>query len=254
LLLDWRIKGEYYVHEIGRQRNMTAKLVNIREVLSQTSLFDRPQPHSSPRRLLSFGETSRHNRDAANRRRYGIKEHLASQLHYDFRLGFEGVLLSWVLPYGPSIRVGERRIAILVGDHQYQYLTSERVIPEGRYGAGPVLLWDEGFWIALRGYEDIPKCLCSGRLKFILESHKLNGIWTLQRRRSGSPDQPNQNWDLIKERDQFASGKNAPDITLAAPYSVLSGRTLDELKQYGNKKPVKRASMPLLFDSDFEIL
>lgn len=233
---------------------MTAKSVNMREDLSQTSLFDQLQLHPTLGRILSFGETSKHNRDVANRRRYGMKEHLASQHHYDFRLGFERVLLSWVLPYGPSTRVCERRIAILVTDHDYRYLTSERVIPEGRYGAGPVSLWDEGFWIALPGYEDIPRCLSHGSLKFMLESHKLNGIWTLQRRRSGSPDQPNLNWDLIKERDQFASDKNAPDITLSAPYSVLSGRTLEEIRQYGNKKPVKRASMPLLFDSGFGTL
>ena len=230
---------------------MTAKPVNLHDVPFQTLLFDRSQLLSTSRRFLGLGETSKHNRDAANRRRYGIKEHLASQHHYDFRLGFERVLLSWVLPYGPSIRLGERRIAILVDDHQYQYLTSERVIPEGRYGAGPVLLWDEGHWIALPGYEDIPACLRDGYLKFMLESHKLNGIWTLQRRRSVSSSQPNKNWDLIKQPDQFSIGKNAPDITLAAPFSVLTGRTLEEVKQ--NKKPVKRAPMPLPFESDFKI-
>ena len=233
---------------------MTAKLVNMREVLSQTLLFDRLQLPSTPGRLLSFGETSKHNREAANRRRYGMKEHLASRHHYDFRLGFESVLLSWVLPYGPSTCSGERRIAILVGDHPYEYLTSERVIPEGKYGAGPVLLWDEGFWITLPGYEDIPTCLSNGSLRFMLESHKLNGVWTLQRRRSVSPDRSNKNWDLIKELDPFASDKNIPDIMLSAPRSVLSGRTLDEVQQYGNKKPVKRASMPLLLESGFEIL
>ena len=196
---------------------------------------------------------SQRNRDAANRRHYGMKEHLASQHHYDLRLRFEDVLLSWVLPYGPSTRLGERRIAIRVADHDYRYLTSERVIPEGKYGAGPLLLWDEGFWIALRGHENIPGCLSNGCLKFMLDSHKLNGVWTLQRRQSGSPGHTNKNWDLIRERDQFASGKNTPDITLAAPYSVLSGRTLEEIRQYGNKKPVKRASMPLLFESNFKI-
>jgi bifunctional non-homologous end joining protein LigD len=230
---------------------MAAKPGNTREVIFQTSLFDRSQLHPTPERLLRLEETSRHNRDVANRRRYGIKEHLASQHHYDFRLGFERVLFSWVLPYGPSTRLCERRIAILVDDHQYQYLTSERVIPEGRYGAGPVLLWDEGFWIALQGYEDIPACLRDGCLKFMLESHKLNGVWTLQRRRSVSSSQPNKNWDLIKEPGQFSIAKNAPDMTLAASFSVLTGRTLDEVKQ--NKKPVKRAPMPLLFESDFKI-
>jgi bifunctional non-homologous end joining protein LigD len=233
---------------------MTAKHVNLHEVPFQALLFDRSQLLSTPGRLLRLKETSKHNRDAANRRRYGMKEHQASQHHYDFRLAFESVLLSWVLPYGPSTRLGERRIAILVDDHQYQYLTSERVIPEGRYGAGPVLLWDEGFWIALPGYEDIPECLRDGCLKFMLESHKLNGIWTLQRRRSVSRDQPNKNWDFIKESDQFATCENAQDSTFAAPYSVLSGRTIQEVQQYGNKKPVKRAYMPLLFERGFELL
>jgi bifunctional non-homologous end joining protein LigD len=230
---------------------MAAKPGNTREVIFQTSLFDRSQLHPTPERLLRLEETSRHNRDVANRRRYGIKEHLASQHHYDFRLRFESVLLSWVLPYGPSTRLGERRIAILVADHDYRYLISERVIPEGRYGAGPVSLWEEGCWIALPGYEDIPVCLRDGCLKFMLESHKLNGIWTLQRRQGGSQEQPNKYWDLIKESDEFAGDKNAPEITLVAPFSVLTGRTLEEVKQ--NKKPVKRAPMPLPFESDFKI-
>jgi bifunctional non-homologous end joining protein LigD len=233
---------------------------DMREISSQTSLFDMlpeselaSQPHSISELLAGFEETSKNNRESANRRRYGMKEHLASQYHYDFRLRYENVLLSWVLPYGLSTRIGERRIAIRVADHDCEYLTSERVIPVGMYGAGPVLLWDEGYWIALQGYEDIPKCLRNGRLKFRLESHKLNGVWTLQRKQTNSRDQFSNIWDLIRESDQFASEENVPDILITARRSVRSGRTLEELMRDGNKKPVKRASMPLLFESDFRI-
>jgi bifunctional non-homologous end joining protein LigD len=230
------------------------------EIPSQTSLFEMlPESQLACQSYItsslptSFEEASKNNREAANRRRYGMKEHLASQHHFDFRLRFENVLLSWVLRNGLSTRVGERRIAIRVADHDCEYLTSERVIPEGMYGAGPILLWDEGYWIALPAYEDIPKCLRNGRLKFRLESHKLNGVWTLQQRQANSSDQLSNIWDLVKELDQFRSAENSPYTPVAAQRSVLSGQTLEELKQYGNRKPVKRAPMSLLFETDFQI-
>jgi bifunctional non-homologous end joining protein LigD len=238
----------------------TKPMQAMREIPSQTSLFEMlpeselaSRPHPISESLTSFEETSKNNLEAANCRRYGMKEHLASQHHYDFRLGYENVLLSWVLPYGLSTRIGERRIAIRVADHDREYLTSERVIPVGMYGAGPVLLYDEGFWIALPGYEDIPGCLRSGRLKFRLKSHKLNAVWILQRRRANSIEQFGNIWDLIRESDEFASDENVPDILITARRSVLSGRTLEELMRDGNKKPVKRAPMPLPFENRFQI-
>jgi bifunctional non-homologous end joining protein LigD len=201
-------------------------------------------------KLRSEEEIREHNRHTANCRRCAIKEHHAFRHHYDFRLQYDGGLLSWVLLYGPSYRPGERRIAIRVDDHDCRYMTSERVIPRGMRGAGPVMLWDEGFWIALPGYEDIGNCLRNGCLKFMLECHKLHGAWILLRRYGGSYGQPNKNWDLIKAPDQFSRSKSALDIQVTAPYSVLTGRTLEGVEQDGNKKQVKRASMPLLFESN----
>jgi len=250
------VKSMKDTYEIPSQ----ASLKDTYEIPSQASLFDMsPQSKlaSSPFRtsdlLVSFGQTSENNRHAANLRIFGMKEHLASQHHYDFRLRFENVLLSWVLPYGLSTRIGERRIAIRVADHNSEHLISERIIPEGMYGAGPVLLWDEGYWIALPGYVDIPGCLRNGNLKFRLKSHKLNGVWMLQRRRTNSRDQFSNVWDLIRESDQLASDESTPEVLFPDRRSVLSGRTLQELIQDGNKKPVKRAPMPLLFESDYQI-
>jgi bifunctional non-homologous end joining protein LigD len=121
------------------------------------------------------------------------------------------------------------------------------------YGAGPVLLDDEGLWIALPEYEDIPACLRKGTLKFRLKSHKLNGVWTLQRRRTNSRDQFSNIWNLIRESDQLASDESTPEILQPDRRSVLTGRTMEELIRNGNRKPVKRAHTPFLFESELQI-
>ena len=178
--------------------------------------------------------TPNHNRDAANRRKCGVKKHRATSLHYDFRLEFEDVLLSWVVPDGPSYRAGEYRIAIRVGDHDPKYLPSERVIPPGSYGAGPIMLWDIGYWVPLPGYEDIREGMRNGCLRFMLDCCKLKGIWTLRRRTPMEPGEHTQIWDLIKEPDQFARSEDEPDILVEAPDSVSTGRTLEEIEQDDN--------------------
>lgn len=188
--------------------------------------------------------TVANNRSAANWRRFVLKEHQATRWHYDFRFTLNGSLPSWVLPNGLCCRPGESRLAIRVEDHDCRYMISERVIPTGSYGAGPVLLSDEGFLITLPGFEDAGGWLDKGFLKFRLMSTKLTGTWTLKRRRHCANGQPNQNWDLIKEANPSAADAYAPDAFQTNPYSVLSGLTLEELRR-GVKKPVKRVSMPL---------
>lgn len=188
-----------------------------------------------------------HNRIAANRRRCVIKKHRATRLHYDLRLEFDGVLLSWALPEGPSYRAGECRIAIQVDDHNPRYMTSERVIPPGKRGAGPVMLWDEGFWIAFPGYGDIEECMRNGYLRFTLECHKLKGTWTLRRRPVACQGGRRQVWELIKEADQFARRADAPDILVEAPNSVSTGRSLEEIERNGNKRKETRDLGGLLF-------
>ena len=182
-------------------------------------------------------------------RKCAIKKHQASRLHYDLRLEFDGVLLSWVIPEGPSCRAGERRMAIEVGDHNPKYITSERVIPKGRYGAGPIMHWDGGSWVPLQGFEDVTKCLEMGYLKFEFNCQKLKGIWTLRRRQPGCQNGRRPIWDLIKEPDAFARSADTADIVVAEPNSISTGRTLEEIERDGNKaKPKPNSQMSLFGD------
>jgi bifunctional non-homologous end joining protein LigD len=146
-----------------------------------------------------------------------VQKHLASHLHYDLRLEWNGVLLSWAVPKGPSLNPADKRLAMQTEDHPYDYGTFEGVIPEG-YGAGIVMLWDRGTWTPES--EDVDAALRKGDLKFSLDGFKLKGSWVLVRTsgryagRSGSPD---RSWLLIKHRDDWAG---PIDITTFAPLSV----------------------------------
>ncbi len=141
-----------------------------------------------------------------------VQKHLASHLHYDFRIEHHGVLLSWAVPKGPSLDPKARRLAMHVEDHPFDYGTFEGVIPEG-YGAGNVMLWDQGMWTP--EVEDIDAALQKGDLKFQLDGYKLKGSWVLVR--TGPPG--SKNWLLIKHRDEWAGEL---DITEFAPLSVKS--------------------------------
>src|SRR3954468_20248639 len=111
-----------------------------------------------------------------------VQKHLASHLHYDFRLEFRGVLLSWAVPKGPSLNPRDKRLAMQVEDHPWDYREFEGVIPEG-YGAGIVMLWDRGTWSPEPGFESIDRALKDGELKFSLNGVKLKGSWVLVRTR-----------------------------------------------------------------------
>ncbi len=154
---------------------------------------------------------------------YVIQKHRASQLHYDFRLEFKGVLLSWAVPKGPSLDPSVKRLAMQVEDHPLEYGNFEGVIPEGEYGGGTVMVWDNGQWIPES--DDIAAALQKGDLKFTLVGKKLCGSWVLVRTR-GFGSKPDKSWLLIKHRDKYASQK---DITAAEPRSVLSKRLLADI-------------------------
>jgi bifunctional non-homologous end joining protein LigD len=154
---------------------------------------------------------------------YVIQKHRATQLHYDFRLEYEGVLLSWAVPKGPSLDPKVKRLAMQVEDHPLDYAQFEGVIPEGEYGGGTVMVWDSGTW-SPEGMA--PKdALQKGDFKFILRGKKLRGSWVLVRTR-GYGSKSDKSWLLIKHRDRFASTK---DITLEKPRSVISQRLLAEI-------------------------
>jgi bifunctional non-homologous end joining protein LigD len=152
-----------------------------------------------------------------------IQKHRATQLHYDCRLEFAGVLLSWAVPKGPSLDPSIKRLAMQVEDHPIEYASFEGVIPEGQYGGGTVMVWDRGTWVAES--EDIETALKKGDLKFTLQGEKLHGSWVLVRTR-GFGSKADKSWLLIKHRDRFASTK---DITTKKPRSVVSSRLLAEI-------------------------
>ena len=131
---------------------------------------------------------------------FSVQKHLASHLHYDLRLEWNGVLLSWAIPKGPSIDPADKRLAMQTEDHPYAYGTFEGVIPEG-YGAGIVMLWDRGTWTP--EVPDVDAALRKGDLKFTLDGYKLKGSWALIRTRGfGSGSKPS--WLLIKHKDEWA--------------------------------------------------
>ena len=154
---------------------------------------------------------------------YVIQQHHATSRHYDFRLEVEGVLRSWAVPKGPSLDPRERRLAMEVEDHPLSWGAFEGVIPEHSYGAGPVIVWDNGTWRPLDDDRSPAEALREGHLSFWLEGKKLRGGWTLRRIRAGAKPQ----WLLIKRRDEGADARRRPTST--QPESVLSGRTIDEL-------------------------
>lgn len=154
---------------------------------------------------------------------YVVQKHRASQLHYDFRLEFGGVLLSWAVPKGPSLDPSVKRLAMQVEDHPLDYADFEGVIPEGGYGGGTVMVWDHGTWIAES--EDVEQALNKGDLKFTLQGRKLRGSWVLVRTR-GFASKADKSWLLIKHRDHFASAK---DVTVEKPRSAISNRLLAQI-------------------------
>jgi bifunctional non-homologous end joining protein LigD len=164
--------------------------------------------------------------------RFVVQKHRAGHLHYDFRLEHRGVMLSWAVPKGPAPDPGVKRLAMETEPHPLDYNEFEGVIPEGEYGGGTVMIWDEGVWAPVAddriGTEaDVDRQLAKGDLKFVLLGRKLQGSWVLVRTR-------NRQWLLIKHRDEYVT---ADDITVTSPRSVVSGRTMAEIAQAAGASP-----------------
>ena len=133
-------------------------------------------------------------------REFVVQKHAARRLHYDLRLEMDGVLKSWAVTKGPSLTVGEKRLAVRTEDHPIEYLNFEGNIPKGEYGAGSMIVWDRGRW---EPEGDPQKGLAKGHLAFTLDGTRLKGRWHLvrMRPRSGEKTEP---WLLIKSDDEFA--------------------------------------------------
>jgi bifunctional non-homologous end joining protein LigD len=150
-----------------------------------------------------------------------VQQHAARRVHYDLRLEMDGVLVSWACPKGPSPNPADKRLAVHTEDHPVEYGDFEGVIPEGNYGAGAVIVWDQGVWIPL---DDPAAGLEKGKLLFELRGYKLRGKWTLVKTK--------RDWLLIKERDAHVSDQSTDSYP---PDSVFSGLTVEELRDGANR-------------------
>ncbi|HEX7078447.1 MAG TPA: DNA ligase D [Candidatus Eisenbacteria bacterium] len=153
--------------------------------------------------------------------RFVVQQHWARNLHCDLRLEMEGVLKSWAVPKGPSVRAEEKRLAVHVEDHPLEYANFEGVIPAGNYGAGSVIVWDRGTYGSFKP-EDIREQYARGKLELELFGHKLGGRWTLVRMSKSEKD-----WLLLKKADAAASDQDALERW---PRSVISGLTVEEMR------------------------
>ena len=171
---------------------------------------------------------------------YLIQKHDATRLHYDFRIELDGVLLSWAVTKGPSLNPSDKRLAVRTEDHPVSYGTFEGTIPQGQYGGGTVMLWDEGYW---EPKGDPRAGLKKGHISFTLHGERLKGDWALIRMHG---DSKRENWLLVKEKDDLAvsdgSEKSFLDDNAS---SITTGRTMDSIataKNPGKTKATKKSA------------
>lgn len=169
-----------------------------------------------------------------------VQQHAASHLHYDFRLEMDGVLKSWAVPKGPSLNPVDKRLAMMVEDHPYDYKDFEGTIPEGNYGAGNVIVWDNGTYETVdaeegdAGEKQLLQGIKKGRLTFILNGKKLKGEFSLVKMHGRGENA----WLLLKKDDKYASDADV----LKKNKSVISNQTLKGLNK---KSPSKTATKTL---------
>ena len=166
-----------------------------------------------------------------------IQRHKASRLHYDFRLEMEGVLKSWAIPKGPSMNPGDKRLAMMVEDHPYDYKDFTGIIPEGNYGAGIVEIWDKGTFTGVNpeheniNEKQLLKSLKDGNLKFALKGKKLKGEFALVKLKNSEDN----SWLLIKHRDKYATDDEYDSEELTPKTSPIN-------KWLAENKPSKKKS------------
>ena len=169
--------------------------------------------------------------EASDKPAFVVQKHAARRLHYDFRLEWEGVLLSWAVTRGPSAVTSVKRLAVRTEDHPLDYGGFEGTIAAKQYGAGTVMLWDQGWW---QPQEDFGKGLKSGKIKIVLHGQRMKGRWALVRMQT---KEKRENWLLIKEHDAFEE-EDEDGLIERFDTSVTTGRSMDEIAAG------KPASMP----------
>lgn len=174
--------------------------------------------------------------------RFVVQHHMARRSHYDLRLEWGGVLLSWAVPKGPSYDTHDKRLAVQVEDHPLEYRNFEGTIPKGEYGGGVVMLWDEGYW---EPRVNVEEGLRNGDLKFVLKGRRLKGKWALVRWKAKS-DEKSDNWLLLKEKDEYVK---TTDGISELTTSIRTGRTMTEIEEGQEEKitrnPFSRADVQL---------
>lgn len=170
-----------------------------------------PEPEPEKKKTASNKVEEQKNTDKLE---FVVQKHYASHLHYDLRLELDGTLKSWAIPKGPTLNPREKRLAVMVEDHPYEYKDFEGIIPENNYGAGKVYIWDKGTYHAYgmdSRDESTPvlrEGLSKGHLTFILEGKILKGEFALVRLKKATP----KDWLMIKKNDEFASTKDLTKI------------------------------------------
>ncbi len=182
--------------------------------------------------------------------RYVVQKHRATALHYDFRLEWNGVMLSWAVPKGPSLDPSTKRLAVQVEDHPIDYSDFEGVIPGGEYGGGTVMIWDTGSWVP--EVPDVDAALTKGELKFSLKGKKLKGSWVLVRTRGYGKNPSKPSWLLISIRMstqlKTISPRRSLDRRSASASSPRSPATAAATRKWRRPAtPSERAAQP---DSD----
>lgn len=167
--------------------------------------------------------------------RFVVQHHMARAEHYDFRLEAGGVLISWAIPKGPSFNPKDKRLAVHVEDHPFNYKDFEGIIPKGQYGGGTVMIWDEGTYTAK---ENVNNSVEEGSIKFTLSGKRLKGNWSLIKLRDTAKQ---DNWLLIKENDEFAQDEAGISGFLT---SIRTGRNMAEIE-----KNLSAASIKNPFDT-----
>ncbi|MEO6868764.1 MAG: DNA polymerase ligase N-terminal domain-containing protein [Ginsengibacter sp.] len=175
------------------------------------------QTYNKKRNFDETAEPSGKMKGSESKLIFVVQRHKASRLHYDFRLELDGVLKSWAVPKGPSMNPKDKRLAMMVEDHPYDYKDFSGIIPEGNYGAGIVEIWDKGTYADIENSEketavkNLKKGMKKGDFKFQLFGKKLKGEFVLVKLKNNEDN----SWLLIKHRDKYAvdSDYNSEDLT-----------------------------------------